>query len=156
MRRPAHSWARCAGDDALDTPSSCARALGDPVSPRRPRHPPIAPTQQPEPEIELPSALTHREHILVGEAAFSDGDAELGYQQLLAVIVADPDAELAPFALHKLSWAEYTLGDLDAALSDMRLVAAWLVDDDRPRSQQNRNEALADVARFEDEADDAP
>jgi hypothetical protein len=65
------------------------------------------------------------ELTMLGEMAFDANEAEAAYDHYLEVIEEHTDHSLAPFALYKLAWAEYNLGDVDAAIDDMELMIEW-------------------------------
>jgi hypothetical protein len=87
-----------------------------------------------EQERKLEEYLEHLEAIddpnvdeltMLGEMAFDANEAEAAYDHYLEVIEEHTDHSLAPFALYKLAWAEYNLGDVDAAIDDMELMIEW-------------------------------
>ena len=68
------------------------------------------------------------ELTMLGEMAFDANQAEDAYEHYLEVIENHTDDPMAPFALYKLAWTEYNLGDVEAAIDDMALVMEWLDD----------------------------
>ena len=125
-------------------------------------------TMEPEIEAEVPPVseelaiyLEHLEVLdnpnvdeltMLGELAFEANEASAAYDHYLEVIDHHTDHPLAPFALYKLAWAEFNLGDVDAAIADMELMLEWLEVGDSPMDDTLRNAAPADLALFIDKA----
>lgn len=65
------------------------------------------------------------ELTLLGEMAFDANQADDAYDHYLEVIEEHTDDPNAVFALYKLAWTEYNLGDVEAAIEDMKLVIEW-------------------------------
>ncbi len=93
------------------------------------------------------------ELTMLGELAFEANEASAAYDHYLEVIDDHTDHPLAPFALYKLAWAEFNLGDVDAAIADMELMLEWLEVGDSPMDDTLRNAAPADLALFIDKAE---
>ena len=123
-----------------------------------PRHPPDHPKHdvvEPIPEYDTESVtLSVQDHLTLGEQAFDEGNADLAYEHYLAVVEGEPDHPMAPFALYKLAWTEFNLGDLEAAADDMALVLDWTEGYDDRMSQTVHEAALDDLERFEAELDE--
>ena len=127
------------------------------AKPPAPQAPDVTAPEEAEEAVPIvaPDApLTAMEHVAAGEAAFSHGDLESAYAHFLAVIEGDPDDPMAAFALYKLAWVEYNIGEFEAATHDMRLVAAWVEGSARQSDQMLAAAAAKDLARFEAEAAD--
>jgi tetratricopeptide (TPR) repeat protein len=93
------------------------------------------------------------ELTMLGEMAFEANEAEAAYEHYLEVIEEHPDEPMAPFALYKLAWAEYNLGDVDAAIDDMELMMEWLDYGESPMEQTLRASGPADLKIFSAQAD---
>jgi tetratricopeptide (TPR) repeat protein len=93
------------------------------------------------------------ELTMLGEMAFEANEAEAAYEHYLEVIEEHPDEPMAPFALYKLAWAEYNLGDVDAAIDDMELMMEWLDYGESPMEQTLRASGPADLKLFSAQAD---
>jgi len=85
----------------------------------------------------------------IGEHHFEDSQA---YAALKAYQRAalDPDAAVAPFALHRLAWCHYNVGELDTAIGTLQRL---LVDEQRGAEPDRarislEEEALRDLVRF--------
>ena len=96
------------------------------------------------------------EWVAEGEVAFGANDAATAYANYLIVVEDMPDDPMAPFALYKLAWTEFNLGDLEAAADDMALVLEWTEQDDSELGRQLHTHAARDIERFENklEADE--
>ena len=70
-------------------------------------------------ELDNPSV---DEMIVLGEMAFEANEAESAYDHYLEVIDNHSEHSSAPFALYKLARTEFNLGEVDAAISDMKLM----------------------------------
>ncbi len=92
--------------------------------------------------------------VMEGERHFDEGDAAAAYEAYLELIETDPDHDLAPFALYKLAWTEYNLGDVEAAVVDMALAVEWGRDSEGMGSQIAL-EGAKDLERFEAGLDQA-
>ena len=100
--------------------------------------------------IENPSAA---ELVELGELAFDSGDSHAAYRYYLEVIEDSPDDPMAPFALYKLAWAEFNLGDTQAAIDDMSLVGEWLASGDAQLAEILAAAVPEDLGRFETRAE---
>jgi hypothetical protein len=60
---------------------------------------------------------------------------------------------MAPFALYKLAWAEYNLGDVEAAIDDMELVIEWLGAGETQMHETVRSQVSEDLDLFRSQAD---
>jgi hypothetical protein len=93
------------------------------------------------------------ELTMLGEMAFEANEAQAAYDHYLEVIEEHTDDPLAPFALYKLAWAEYNLGDVEAAIDDMELMMEWLDYGESPMEQILRDSGPADLKLFSAHAD---
>ena len=93
------------------------------------------------------------EKTMLGEMAFDANEAEAAYDHYLDVIDNHTDDPQAPFALYKLAWTEYNLGDVDAAIDDMELVIEWMGDSDHPMHDMLRGEGARDLDKFRADSD---
>ncbi len=89
----------------------------------------------------------------LGEMAFDANEAEAAYEHYLEVIDNHSDDPMAPFALYKLAWTEFNLGDVEAAIEDMKLVIEWIGDGENRLDETLREEGMKDLDRFIAEAD---
>ena len=132
---------------------------------RRARTGPRVPPGTEEPDEDDPGAEERRERIpntpamewvTEGEVAFGANDAATAYANYLIVVEDMPDDPMAPFALYKLAWTEFNLGDFEAAADDMALVLEWTEQDDSELGRQLHTDAVRDLERFENklEADE--
>ena len=96
-------------------------------------------------EIDAPSV---EEITNLGELAFEANEAASAYDHYLDVIDNYSEHPLAPFALYKLAWTEFNLGDIDAAINDMELMLEWVDDGEVIMEQDLLNEGIADLQRF--------
>jgi hypothetical protein len=92
------------------------------------------------------------ELTMLGEMAFEANEAQAAYDHYLEVIEEHTDEPRAPFALYKLAWAEYNLGDVDAAIDDMELMMEWLDYGESPMEQTLRVSGPADLKMFRGQA----
>ena len=88
------------------------------------------------------------ELTMLGEMAFDANESEAAYEHYLEVIDHHTDHPLAPFALYKLAWAEYNLGDVEAAIADMELMLEWLEVGESPMAEILRAAGPSDLAKF--------
>ena len=93
------------------------------------------------------------ELTMLGEMAFEANEAQAAYDHYLEVIEEHTDEPMAPFALYKLAWAEYNLGDVHAAIDDMELMMEWLDYGKSPMEQTLRVSGPADLKMFRGQAD---
>jgi len=93
------------------------------------------------------------EKTMLGEMAFDANEAEAAYDHYLDVIDNHTDDPQAPFALYKLAWTEYNLGDVEAAIDDMELVIEWVGDSDHPLHDMLRGEGAKDLDKFRADSD---
>ncbi len=98
------------------------------------------------------AAMSAEAHVEAGEQAFAEGDIQRAYDHYLAVIEADPDHQLAAFALYKLAWVEFNADDLDAAINDLRLLLSWVQDSEKEADEALALAASRDLANWETEA----
>jgi len=89
----------------------------------------------------------------LGELAFDASEAEAAYGHYLEVIEEHTDDPSAPFALYKLAWAEYNLGDVEAAIDDMKLVIEWIEGGQSRLDEVLLKAAPADLEQFQSEFD---
>ena len=89
----------------------------------------------------------------LGEMAFDAGETADAYEHYLEVIEEHPHDPQAPFALYKLAWAEYNLGDVNAAIDDMELMMEWLGDSEDPLHEMLRSSGSTDLDLFDTRAD---
>jgi tetratricopeptide (TPR) repeat protein len=93
------------------------------------------------------------ELTMLGEMAFDANEAEAAYEHYLEVIEEHTNDPSAPFALYKLAWAEYNLGDVEAAIDDMELVIEWIEGGQTGLDEVLRKAAPTDLERFRSEDD---
>ena len=93
------------------------------------------------------------ELTMLGEMAFDANEAQAAYDHYLEVIEEHTDEPMAPFALYKLAWAEYNLGDVNAAIDDMELMMEWLGDSEDPLHEMLRSSGSTDLDLFDTRAD---
>jgi tetratricopeptide (TPR) repeat protein len=93
------------------------------------------------------------ELTMLGEMAFDAGETADAYEHYLEVIEEHPTDPQAPFALYKLAWAEYNLGDVNAAIDDMELMMEWLGDSEDPLHEMLRSSGSTDLHVFDKRAD---
>jgi len=115
-----------------------------------------------EQELKLEEYLEHVEAIedpnvdeltMLGEMAFEANEAQAAYDHYLEVIDKHTDDPKAAFALYKLAWTEYNLGDVEAAIEDMELVTEWIGDGDSQLEEILRTSAPTDLEMFKGQAD---
>ena len=92
------------------------------------------------------SSMAVQELIQEGEKAFGDNDSERAYAYYLEVVEEHPESEAALFALYKLAWVEYNLGEYDEAVADMKMMIEWSED---AENFPFADEAVLDLKRFE-------
>ena len=111
-----------------------------------------------EQELKLEAYLEHLEAIedpnideltMLGEMAFEANEAQAAYDHYLEVIDKHTDDPKAAFALYKLAWTEYNLGDVEAAIEDMALVTEWIGDGDSQLEEILRTAAPTDLEMFQ-------
>ena len=114
-----------------------------------------------EQELKLEAYLEHLEAIedpnvdeltMLGEMAFEANEAQAAYDHYLEVIDQHTDDPKAAFALYKLAWTEYNLGDVEAAIEDMALVTEWIGDGDSQIEEILRTAAPTDLEMFKGQA----
>jgi tetratricopeptide (TPR) repeat protein len=93
------------------------------------------------------------ELTMLGEMAFDANQAEAAYEHYLEVIEEHTDDPNAPFALYKLAWTEYNLGDVEAAIDDMALVIEWVGDGETQMHEVLRTQGTKDLDMFGTPAD---
>jgi tetratricopeptide (TPR) repeat protein len=93
------------------------------------------------------------ELTMLGEMAFDANEAEAAYEHYLEVIEEHTDDPHAPFALYKLAWAEYNLGDVEAAIDDMTLVIEWVRDGETQMHEVLRSQGMKDLDVFGTQTD---
>jgi hypothetical protein len=96
---------------------------------------------------------TVSEMTMLGERAFDADEPAAAYEHYLEVIEDHPDDPMAPFALYKLAWAEYNLGDVEAAIDDMELVIEWLGAGETQMHETVRSQVSEDLDLFRSQAD---
>ena len=96
---------------------------------------------------------TVSELTTLGERAFDADEPAAAYDHYLEVIEDHPDDPMAPFALYKLAWAEYNLGDVEAAIDDMELVIEWLGAGETQMHETVRSQVSEDLDLFRSQAD---
>ncbi len=110
-----------------------------------------------EKERKLEEYLEHLEAIpdpnvdeltMLGEMAFDANEAEAAYEHYLEVIEEHTDDPNAAFALYKLAWAEYNLGDVEAAINDMELMMEWVGDGETQLQEILHSQGPADLDLF--------
>ena len=87
--------------------------------------------------------LTH-----LGELAFEANEPDAAYAHYLEVIDEHSDNPLSSFALYKLAWVEFNLGDVEAAIDDMELVLEWIEAGDTNMDESLRSSAVSDLDLF--------
>jgi len=92
-----------------------------------------------------------RRALSAGEQAFNSGDLDGSYANLLWIIEDHRDHRLAPFALFKLAWIEYNLGDLEAAADDMAQVVQWLSTEGSDQPTPLKTAAKGALDQFDNE-----
>ena len=93
------------------------------------------------------------ELTMLGEMAFDANQADDAYDHYLEVIEEHTDDPSAVFALYKLAWTEYNLGDVEAAIDDMALVIEWTQDGTLGMEQTIGNAAHSDLKLFRSKLD---
>jgi hypothetical protein len=93
------------------------------------------------------------ELTMLGEMAFDAGETADAYEHYLEVIEEHPTDPQAPFALYKLAWTEYNLGDVSAAIDDMELMMEWIGDSEHPLHEMLRSSGSTDLDLFDTRAD---
>ncbi|MEN0062311.1 MAG: hypothetical protein AAGA48_09170 [Myxococcota bacterium] len=140
--------------EAPPAPAPNRRARVGPRHPPRPEVVDAEPAEEPKgaPAVAISStSKSAQEHVMAGERAFDEGDLEGAYANFLAVIESEPDDPLAAFALYKLAWVEYNIGEVDSAISDMTLLGEWLAEPVSNADRMLQGEVEKDLARFKDE-----
>ena len=137
------------------------------IGPRKP--PPAAMGIQPNDGAETDDGLTEQERKLdeyleyfetlenpnvdeltmLGEMAFEAQENQAAYDHYLEVIDNHSDDPKSAFALYKLAWTEYNLGDVEAAIDDMKLMLEWLEESEGPLQEMLRTAGPDDLALFE-------
>ena len=92
------------------------------------------------------------ELTMLGELAFEANVPSAAYDHYLEVIDHHRTDPLAPFALYKLAWTEFNLGDVEAAIADMELMLEWLEVGDSPMENTLRAAGPTDLAMFIEKA----
>ena len=92
------------------------------------------------------------ELTMLGEMAFEAQENQAAYDHYLEVIDNHADDPKSAFALYKLAWTEYNLGDVDAAIDDMELMLEWLDEGDGPLFELLRTAGPNDLALFKKKA----
>ena len=92
------------------------------------------------------------ELTMLGEMAFEAQENQAAYDHYLEVIDNHSDDPKSAFALYKLAWTEYNLGDVDAAIDDMELMLEWLDEGDGPLFELLRTAGPNDLALFKKKA----
>ena len=93
------------------------------------------------------------ELTMLGEMAFDANEPEAAYEHYLEVIDNHTDDPQAPFALYKLAWTEFNLGDVEAAIDDMELVIEWIGEGETPLQEALLTAGSQDLDRFRRELD---
>jgi tetratricopeptide (TPR) repeat protein len=93
------------------------------------------------------------ELTMLGEMAFDADEPAAAYEHYLEVIEDQPDDPMAPFALYKLAWAEYNLGDVEAAIDDMALMIEWIGDGETQMHEALLSQGAEDLDLFDTRAD---
>jgi tetratricopeptide (TPR) repeat protein len=95
------------------------------------------------------SAFVPDAYIYIGEYYFDDNNA---YKALLAFqkATAYPNSDMYGYALYKLAWCQYNVGEFDKAIETMKSVVAYSMADAAKdgRKVQLEEEALKDLVRF--------
>ena len=135
--------------------------------PRKP--PPAAMAIQPDEEDDQDDGLTDQErkleeyleHVealdnpnidemtMLGEMAFEAQENQAAYDHYLEVIDNHSDDPKSAFALYKLAWTEYNLGDVEAAIDDMELMLEWVADGDSALEEMLRTAGPTDLEMFQ-------
>ena len=89
------------------------------------------------------------ELTMLGELAFEAQENQAAYDHYLEVIDEHHENPKAAFALYKLAWTEYNLGDIDAAIDDMKLMLEWIESGESPLEEMLRKSGPTDLALFE-------
>ena len=92
------------------------------------------------------------ELTMLGEMAFEAQENQAAYDHYLEVIDNHADDPKSAFALYKLAWTEYNLGDVDAAIEDMELMLEWMDEGDGPLEELLRTAGPNDLALFKKKA----
>jgi len=114
-----------------------------------------------EKEQKLQEYLEHLEALndpnvseltMLGEMAFDANEPAAAYEHYLEVIEEHTDDPMAPFALYKLAWAEFNMGDVEAAIDDMELMMEWVAEEESQLHETLRSEGTRDLDFFESKA----
>jgi TolA-binding protein len=90
--------------------------------------------------------------VLMGDYHF-ERDRALPALQAYRRAAAYPDSPIRPYALYKLAWCDFNLGEYEEAIAIMRAVATQSAGDERG-AVSLRDEARRDLARFYADAGD--
>ena len=101
--------------------------------------------------LEVLDNPTVDELTMLGEMAFEANQVDDAYDHYLEVIEEHTDDPNAVFALYKLAWTEYNLGDVEAAIDDMALVVEWTQNETSSIEQTIGGAAQSDLKLFRSE-----
>ena len=101
--------------------------------------------------LEVLDNPTVDELTMLGEMAFEANQVDDAYDHYLEVIEEHTDDPNAVFALYKLAWTEYNLGDVEAAIDDMALVVEWTQNETSSMEQTIGGAAQSDLKLFRSE-----